>query len=88
MTSKRDDLLPLSDKTLAEMSESVEEIALRRVNWATRCYRDGGIRPHKWELWTRAGISADVAKRPEVVAAIDAAILTINPLERVTAMIR
>ena len=39
MTSKRGDLLPLSDKRLAEMSENVEEVAIRRVNWATRCYR-------------------------------------------------
>lgn len=88
MISKRGELLPLTVKTLDEVSESIEEVAIRRVNWAARCYSDEGIRPKKWELWKRAGMSNDIAKRSEVTAAIDAAILTINPSERATAMIR
>lgn len=88
MTSKRGDLLPLTVRTLSEMSESVEEAAIRRVNWAAKCYREEGIRPPKWELWKRAGMSGDVAARPEVAAAIDAAILSIHPPERATAKIQ
>lgn len=87
MTSKRGDLLPLTVKTLAEVSESVEEVAIRRVNWAAKCYRDEGIRPKVWKLWVRAGMSGDVAKRPQVMAAINAAIQSIQPSESATAKV-
>jgi hypothetical protein len=81
MTSKRGDLLPLTVKTLTEVSESVEEAAIRRVNWAAKCYCDEGIRPNKWELLARAGMSNKVAKHPQVIAAINTAILSIQPSE-------
>jgi hypothetical protein len=87
MTSKRGTLLPLTVKTLAKVSESTEEIAVRRVEWAARCYRDEGIRPNKEHLRCRAGMSLDIAKRPPVMAAINAALLSIEPSERATAII-
>ena len=85
MSSKRGDLLPLTVKTLAEVSESVEEVAVRRVKWAAKCYRDEGIRPNTTELWVRAGMSGDVAKRPQVMTAINAAIVSIQPSEHTAA---
>lgn len=85
MIRRRRDLLPLTIKTLTEVSESVEEIAVRRVEWAARVFRGEGIRPNISEFLMRVGTTTDVAKRPQVEAAINAALLSIQPSERATA---
>lgn len=86
-TTKRKELLPLTVKTLDEVSESVEEVAIRRVKWAARCFRDEGIRPNERGIQRRAGMSCDVANRPAVRAAVNTALSSIEPSERATEII-
>ncbi len=73
VVSKRGDLLPKTIKLLAEVTESAEDYAVRRVLWATDCFRAEGICPMVWELLSRAGLSNRIYKRPLVKAAVEAA---------------
>jgi len=84
---KNGHLLPQTVKTLAKVSEGVEEAAIRRVNWAAECYRSEGIRPSRKTFKRRAGISDKVARRPVIMSAILSAMLSIKPSERATASI-
>lgn len=77
--SKYSDKLPLTVQALKEAAETVEEYAVRRVRWAATCYREEGMyRISRWKLQTRASLSHDVMKRPEVKSAIDEAVASLN----------
>ncbi len=73
VVSKRGKLLPLTVKLLTEVTESVEEYAVRRLLWATNCFRAEGLYPTVWELQLRAGLSNKIYKRPVVKAAVEKA---------------
>jgi hypothetical protein len=76
--SKHGDKLPLTLKALEEMSETIEEYAVRRVQWAAACLHAEGIRPSRWQLQIRATISHRVATRPQVEQAMIDALHTLN----------
>ena len=61
--------LPLTNKTLDEVSESVTAFAIRRIRWAADCYRQEQIQVDRWKLQTRAAVSNKMACDPEVKAA-------------------
>jgi hypothetical protein len=79
MIGKRKDKLPLTVKTLKDVEESVEDYAIRRVKWATELYREEGISTSFSRLYTRAAVSAKIAKIPKVECAIQTAILSLEP---------
>lgn len=79
VVNKRGNLLPLTVKALAEVTESNEDYAVRRVLWATDCFRAEGILPSVWQLQLRAGVSNKVSKHPVVKAAMEAAIESLDP---------
>jgi len=49
--------LPLTSKVLAELVESHDAFAVRRIQWAAQLYQDEGVYPKRWELMARAGIN-------------------------------
>jgi hypothetical protein len=63
--------LPLTNKTLDEVSESVTAFAIRRIRWAAECYRQEQVRANQWKLQTRAAVSNKMARDPEVKAACE-----------------
>ena len=74
VVSKRGELLPKTIKLLTEVTESAEDYAVRRILWATDCFRAEGICPMVSDLQSRAGLSNRIYKRPVVKAAVEAAI--------------
>jgi hypothetical protein len=76
--SKHGDKLPLTLKALKEMSETIEDYAVRRAQWATACLRAEGIRPSRGQVQIRAAISHRVATRPQVKRAITDALRTLD----------
>jgi hypothetical protein len=77
--SKHGDKLPLTLKALEEVSETVEQYAVRRVNWAAACFRAEGIRPSRGKLQIRATVSHQIANRPKVEQAMDKALSALDP---------
>jgi hypothetical protein len=75
VVTKRGELMPLTLEVLAEVSESVEDYAMRRVRWAADCFRAEGTIASTWEIRIRAAVSNKVAKYPRVSAAIKDAML-------------
>lgn len=69
--------LPLTLRTLAEVSESREDAAVRRVWWAAERFQKEGACPKRWQLVKRAGVGRLVARR-RVVAETDAALLLLT----------
>jgi hypothetical protein len=69
--SKRRHLLPLTQKALIQVSESVQEYAVRRVNWAAKSFRATGIVPTARQIQWRAAVSASIAMDPMVKDAIE-----------------
>jgi hypothetical protein len=77
---KSADKLPLTNKALDELGESIESYAIRRVRWATECFRRENVRANYWQLLTKAAVGYDIAKRPAVKAAFDAAVASLDPI--------
>lgn len=63
--------LPLTIETLDEVSESITAFAIRRIRWATGCYRREQVQADRWKLQTRAAVSNKMARDPEVKAAFE-----------------
>jgi transposase len=63
--------LPLTNKILNDVSESVTAFAIRRIRWAADCYRQEHFSADRWKLQTRAAVSNQMARNPEVKTAFD-----------------
>jgi hypothetical protein len=73
------DKLPLTAQFLNELIETDEMFAIRRVWWATICYRQEQVCPTKRQLMKRAGVVSAQVKWPKVKEAIGSAMLTLDP---------
>lgn len=72
--------LPLTAIALASVVETHQEYALRRLNWATECFRSEEICPQRWQLLLRASLKPQTVALPEVKEAIEAALASLEPL--------
>lgn len=72
------DKLPLTAMVLAEEVETLEEFAIRRIWWARDYYRQENVHPTLWQLKKLAGLSSETAALPQVDAAIDAAVQSLE----------
>lgn len=72
--------LPLTNKALDELGESVEAYAIRRIWWAAERFREENVRANHWKLLTRAAVNNCIAKMPEIKAAFQAAVASLDPL--------
>jgi len=63
--------LPLTNKALDEVSESITAFAVRRIRWAADCYRQEQVPADRWKLQMRAAVSNKIARDPEVKVAFD-----------------
>jgi hypothetical protein len=59
---------------LAEVAETAEAYAIRRIWWATECSREEQAIPPAGELQIRAAVSYQMLQREEVRKAYDKAI--------------
>jgi hypothetical protein len=67
------DKLPLTTHVLADLVETREGFAVRRIQWAAIQYRHEGFRPQRWELIRRAGVDR-LKAHYDIRIAIDEAI--------------
>lgn len=72
--SKRAHVLPLTNKALKEVAETCDQVAVRRVEWATACFEHQGLSPAAWRIAVQAGLNGKAAKRPVIKAALDKAV--------------
>jgi len=63
--------LPLTINALNEVSENITSFAMRRIRWATDCYRQERVPASRWKLQTRAAVSNKMALDPEVKASCE-----------------
>jgi hypothetical protein len=77
---KSADKLPLTNKALDELGESVEAYAIRRIWWAAERFREENVHANYWKLLTKAAVNYSVAKMPKVKAAFQAAVASLDPL--------
>jgi hypothetical protein len=70
--------LPLTMSALAEVVETPLEFAVRRVQWAADCFRDEGIVPAPSTLGLRAVIKHHLWSHPEVKAAFQTALQSLE----------
>jgi len=74
------DRLPLTSKALAELVETPEAFAVRRILWAVELYQREGVCPKRWQLIERASIKPKhLLKWPLVQQALEAALQMTNP---------
>ena len=66
--------LPLTAQVLADVVETHEEFAIRRLWWIVERYQQENIRPTRWQLIRRAHIKPEMEVIPEVAHAIDLAL--------------
>lgn len=66
VVNKNADKLPLTHDALDEVSESVISFAIRRIRWATDCYRQEQVLADRWKIQTRAALSNKMANNPLV----------------------
>ncbi len=76
------DKLPLTAQLLNEVVETHEMFAVRRIRWAAELYKQENIYPTRWQLMKRSGVIEAQKKWPRVQFAIDAALESLNPLNR------
>ncbi|MBD0345218.1 MAG: hypothetical protein ICV63_10435 [Coleofasciculus sp. Co-bin14] len=62
------------------MAETREEFAIRRIQWASKCFREENVYPKQWQLLRQAGIRPDLAEVPQVKEAVAAALASLDPL--------
>jgi hypothetical protein len=74
LIQKHLDKLPLTAKILADLVETRETFAVRRIQWVVECYRQEGICPQRWQLVRRAGLRPEVELLPSVQNAINEAL--------------
>ncbi|MBD2541392.1 TnsD family Tn7-like transposition protein, partial [Coleofasciculus sp. FACHB-SPT36] len=77
------DKLPCTTKALEELAETREEFAIRRIQWASECFREENVYPKRWQLLRQAGIRPDLAEAPQVKEAITLALKSLDPLDPV-----
>ncbi|MEH2039923.1 TnsD family transposase [Nostoc sp.] len=70
--------LPKTAEVLAQLSETREEFAVRRVQWAADCFRQENIVPQRWQLVRRAGLRPEIRELPLVQEAIATALDSFN----------
>lgn len=68
---KNPDKLPLTIKTLREVSESCKEFAIRRIRWAADCYRREQVLADQWKLQIRAAVGNKMVQDPAVKASME-----------------
>jgi hypothetical protein len=66
VVTKRAHLVPQTIAVLEELSESLEEWAIRRIQWAADSFRRENQSATYWRLIQRAGIGSSVELKPEV----------------------
>ncbi len=72
------DKLPLTAMAVAEEVETLEEFAIRRIWWARDYYHQENVHPKLWQLKKLAGLSSETADLPQVKAAIEAAVQSLD----------
>jgi hypothetical protein len=71
--------LPLTAEALAQVAETREDFAVRRIEWATESYRQEHICPTRTEFVRRAGVTHQrTAEFPRVKEAVEAALQMLN----------
>jgi hypothetical protein len=78
------DKLPLTAQVLAEVVETREEFAVRRVEYAAECFRQENVYPKEWQLVRRAGLRPDMEAVQQVKEAIAAALDSLDPLGKIS----
>jgi Tn7-like transposition protein D/TniQ len=71
------DKLPLTAQVLNCVIETPETFAVRRVNWAARCFLHKGVVPKRWQLLLHANVYR-LRDVPQVKEVIDATLETIK----------
>ncbi len=66
--------LPKTAEVLAELSETREEFAVRRVQWVADAFRQENIVPQRWQLVRRAGLRPETTELRLVKQAIATAL--------------
>jgi hypothetical protein len=79
------DKLPLTISSIEELTETREEFAIRRIQWATKYFCDANVCPKQWELLRQAGIKPDLAEVLPVKEVIATALKAIDQLGKVQA---
>ncbi len=80
------DKLPLTAQVLAEVVETREEFAVRRVEYAAECFRQENVYPKEWQLVRRAGLRPDMEAVQQVKEAIAAALESLDPLGKISSV--
>ena len=73
LLEQHQDRLPRTAALLADLVETREAFAIRKIAWLTQVYRSEGIYPERWKLIKDAGIGRHVTK-PLVKEAVDRAL--------------
>ena len=74
LIAKRPELVPMTIQALKELSETMEDFAIRRVNWARDCLIKEGKIVRISELVKRAAVSRKMAANPKVASTIKGSI--------------
>lgn len=74
------DRLPLTAQALAEVVETREEFAVRRVEYAAKCFRQENVCPKEWQIVRRAGLRPDMEAAQQVKEAVATALTSLDPL--------
>jgi hypothetical protein len=80
------DKLPLTAQVLAEVVETREEFAVRRVEYAAECFRQENVYPKEWQLVRRAGLRPNMEALQQVKEAIAAALESLDPLGKISSV--
>jgi len=78
----KDARLPLTNRALMEVAESVEAWAIRRIRWAVECYRREGVCATRWEILTRAGLSGKMRASPSLLAIVEEGVRSLRSCSR------
>lgn len=73
--------LPLTAQVLADVVETYEQFAIRRLWWIVERYQQENVRPARWQLIRRAHIKPEMEVIPEVAHAIDLALKSFDAIE-------
>lgn len=74
------DKLPLTSKVLAEVVETREAFAVRRISYAAEYFRKEGIYPQRWQLIRQSGLRPEIENLPKIQEAISSALALLNPI--------